>query len=788
MGVNAVMKNCTRAPGTALLAGALLAAVPVTLPAAETGPEEVIVTARKREESLLKVPLSMTALSSQELEARRISGLADLATATPGLYFESFNAGSVATPIIRGLSQQNVGGFDQQVSNNVGSFIDGVYQTNRNGFVMDLLDIERVEVIKGPASALYGRATFSGAINIITRDPDEEPAGNVRVGLGSDEDYLVRGSYGGPIGDSGIRGRIAAGYNSFDGTISNTEEGGDNLQGNRNVGVTGSLLVPFGERYELRLSSFYADQSVEHSGQYLQADLNCGTGPAGFTYYCGEARYKEPVSISPEAYGAKTESSQTVADFTSHFEGFDVLAIAAYSESESTLLFDADYTAGGALHPVCEGLVGPAPCAFSPTATITRFQAAEAFNAGENENDDLSLELRVQSTGDDRLSWLGGVFVFDSSSEVSTSFGVDNSNLAAGEYYASALAFLTSTPDPIGAPALVSQFESDVQTLAVFGSLEYELTDRLRAGMEGRYEREEKDFNSIVNFFAPGAGTTSDDWSEFTPRFTVDYDLTDDMLLYVTAAKGHRAGGFNAVYPASTPSEARYDSETNWTYEAGAKTVLLDQRLALTAAVFYIDWSNMQITGASTDPAFPQSLIRNTGDATSRGFEVDVRFAPTEGITTGIAYAFADPEFDSGVIDRSAAFQCAPDICVLTPAGPDVGGNQLPRTVRHQLTADVGLTRPLNDSWRWTGRLDYAWADDAYRDSINQLYYGERSLVGAYLAVETEELTIALWGKNLFDDQYVTNGAFQPRSFTARAVDYNQSDGRRYGITVSYDF
>jgi iron complex outermembrane receptor protein len=763
---------------------ALLAAVPVSLPASEAGPDEVIVTARKREESLLDVPLAMTALSSDELETRRISSLADLATATPGLYFESFNAGSVATPIIRGLSQQNIGGFDQQVSNNVGSFIDGVYQTNRNGFVMDLLDIERVEVIKGPASALYGRATFSGAINIITKDPDEVPTGNVRFGLGSDEDYLIRGSYGGPIGDSGIRGRIAAGYNSFDGTIRNTEDPGDNLQGHRNVGVSGSLLIPIGDRLDLRLSSFYADQSVEHSGQYLQTELNCGTGVGGFTYYCGKADYREPVSISPEAFGAKTESSQTVADLTIHFDSFDVRTIAAYTESESELLFDADYTAGGALHPVCEG----PGCSFAPAPVITRYQAAQAFNAGANENDDISLEIRIQSTGDSRLSWLGGLFFFDSSSEVSTSFGLDNTGLAPGEFYATALGGMTATDDPIRNAALVSRFESDVQTIAVFGSLEYEITDRLRASVEGRFEREEKDFNNIVNFFAPGPGRTSDDWTEFTPRVTVDYDLTDDTLIYLTAAKGHRAGGFNAVYPASVPSESRYDSETNWTYELGAKMSLLDQRLTLTTAVFHIDWSDMQITGASTDPLFPQSLIRNTGDATSQGFEVDLRFTPNESITTGIAYAFSDPEFDSGVIDRSAAFQCAPDICKLTAEGPDVGGNQLPRTVRHQLTADVGVTRPLNDRWDWTARVDYAWADDAYRDSINQLYYGERSLVGAWLAFESDQLTVAFWGKNLFDDQYVTYGAFQPRTFTARAVDYTQSDGRRYGITVSYDF
>src|SRR5690606_38999356 len=115
---------------------------------------------------------------------------------------------------------------------------------------------------------------------------------------------------------------------------------------------------------------------------------------------------------------------------------------------------------------------------------------------------------------------------------------------------------------------------------------------------------------------------------------------------------GHRSGGFNPSYPVAIPSEAFYDSETNWTYELGAKSEWLDGRLLLTAAVFHIDWEDMQLSGASADPAFPSSIIRNSGGATSNGFEVEARYAPGYGVSMGIGYAFSDPEFDSGVIDR----------------------------------------------------------------------------------------------------------------------------------------
>lgn len=754
--------------------------------------DEIVVTARKVEERLLDVPLSISAIGASQIERRNIESIADVASATPGLYFESFNAGSVGTPVIRGLSQQNLGGFDQQISNNVGRFIDGVYQTNRNASELELLDIERIEVIKGPASALYGRATFGGAINVVTRAPSEKFQAKIRATLGSDEDYGAQLAISGPIADSGARGRLAVGVSRFDGTTRNTETPGDNAGGFDSKALTGRVMIPLGDATTLDLSAFWADQDVDHSAQFMQTTLNCGTTAAGFPYFCGEADYDgRAVSISPEAFGARNEITQGVIKLDSQFDGFDFIATAAWARSESALLFDGDLAAGGAVHPVCRGTVNFGgqvfPCGLVGLPPV-RFQRANAYNGSTNENEDSSIELRLQSTGDGPARWLVGAFGYDSDVTVATTYGTDSSGLAPGEFFATQVGALTGRTDPIGNPVIVADFDSGVRSWALFASFGYKLTDRLGVAVEGRYEEEKKTLRSRVNNFAPSNSRVSDSWSTFTPRATVDFKMTEDMLLYASAAQGARTGGFNASFPASVPDEATYDEESNWTYELGLKSAFLNRQLALNVAAFLIDWKDMQLSGASSSSSFVGSVIGNAGGAESTGFEIETRWISPTGTSFGLAYAYVDPKFDANVVDRSAAFQCAADICTLGPRGPVVGGNRLPRTLEHQLAADIAFSGQLTDAWRWTASADLAWNDDVYRDSINKLFYGQKTLVGAQLRFERDALAVTLWGRNLLDENYIVSGAFQPRSFTARAVDYVVSQGRRVGLSVAYEF
>lgn len=745
--------------------------------------EEIVVTARRRAEEIQSVPLTIQAYSADELESANITRLQDLANATPGLYIETFNAGQASQVTIRGLSVQNTGGFDPQANNNVGRFIDGVYQTSRNNTDVELLELDRIEIVKGPASALYGRSTFGGSINFVTKPPPDEFEARASVTAGTDEEYQGSAMVGGPLAE-GLRGRLSLGLLDFDGTFNNIEDPGENLQGSEQSTANGSLVWDISERFTATLNAFLSDRDEEHSGQYLQTSLNCGTGAFGFTYFCGEPEYRDTVAISPEAFGSKTDAWQTSLRLEYRLEAFTVTGIFAYADNETEALNDADYTAGGALHPVCN----TPGCSFNPVAPVTRLQAANAFNRANFENDDRSVELRIQSNGDGPLTWLGGLYWFDSDSEVALRFGVDNTGLAAGESFLGALAFLTSTPDPVNSPVLFSQFESDVQTFALFGSVGYEITDRLTTTVELRWEREDKDFNNILNFFAPGPGETSEDWDFWTPRFTVDYRATDDILVFGSVARGVHSGGFNPSYAPTFPDEAYYDDEDNWTYEIGTKTGWLGGQLIANASVFFVQWDDLQIAGRSQEPAFPASIIRNTGEADDWGIDLQVVAAPAEWVSFGFGYTYSKAEFDSGVFDRGALFACAPDICTITADGAAVGGNQLPRSPENQFTANATFTGSLPADWSWSLRADFNYLDDVYRESINKIEYGGRNLVNLRLAFDHGPWTIALWGRNIFDDEYVTAGAFQPRTFTTRAIDWTQGEGSRAGATVTYRF
>ncbi|HJP39445.1 MAG TPA: TonB-dependent receptor [Gammaproteobacteria bacterium] len=795
---------------------------PVALGEDEASREEMLITtARKREEDLQKVPVSITTFTAEQIEAANITTTLDLANATPGLYFEAFNSGSASFPVIRGLSQQNIS-FDMAIDNNVGRFIDGIYQTNRNAPDIELLDLERIEVIKGPQNAMFGRSTFAGAINYVTKKPGDELETKVKVGAGTDEDYMVFGSVSGPLIGDTLLGRISGGYREFDGTTENLGNPGDNLGGYEETTINGSLVSQIG-RFSATLDGFYNDRDNEHSSQHLISDFNCGMdGYGGFLYLCGDVPFVDPVDISPDAFGTENESWQGVLTLEYELEWATLSSISSYSDQETLSLQDTDYTSGGQPHPVCDfNISGPACFGFFPPPPVSRIQDANVYNHASNSVEDFSQEFRIQSNSAEGLTWMAGVYYFDSDNNATLGSGVDGSVLAPGEFYTGFAGFL-ATPDPVNAPVPVSDWDSGTETIAVFGQVGFDITDKLRLDVEARYTNEEKSIDSRLNFFAPGTGKADDDFNMFTPRVTLDYQTTENIMLYGNVARGTRAGGFNGSYPLPTcsiptftdqvsceggggtwypgiPGEQTFDDESNWTYEIGVKTTWPQYGLTANLDVYYVDWEDMQIAGASesTNPSFRSTVIRNIGGVDSWGLEFDVQGVAADFLTYGVAYAYSNPEYKSGSVDQGAATTCinflgvpsGTDICNFGPNNEIlVGGNQLGRMAEHQASANATFFGNINSQWRWSVRGDINYSGDVYTRSINQQEYGDRTIVNGRITVETDSLTIALWGRNLFDDEYVIANALQPRTFVARATDHTQSEGRRAGISLEYRF
>ena len=734
--------------------------------------DEMLVTVRKTEENLQDVPLAVTALREATLERASVQALTDVANLTPGLAMQDFNVGALSTPTIRGLAQLNIFGRE----NNVGMFLDGIYLPNRNNLDLELLDLQRVEVIKGPQGALYGRSTFSGAINYVTKEPSDELDLKLSASAGTDEYYGGQVNLSGPLTDT-FSGTVALAHREFDGTIENIASS-DNLGGYKNSSALARLLWEPTDRLSASLMGFYTDKEIDSAGTF-NLDPNCGSSapvppfnPGGApTYWCGTLPFMENVSESPLARGGEADTTLVALEIAYDFGPVTLTSVTGYTDSHWDAITDYDADANGVPYATFDG--GGVPVG---TTNLNNFFFSNS------DDDALSQELRLDGGGD-MFTWLGGVYWSSESSKSSSAFTLDSNPLNPGETIAPGFLNPQLTDTPLIPNSLSNQATADVDIYAIFGRGQWNINDRNRLSIEARFTREDKEINGILSFFGAPSGMQSNDWSYFTPRITYDFDLTGNVMLYGSVAQGTKSGGFNTSFSLMFPNEQFYDEETNITYELGSKGSLADDRLRYDVAVFYIDWDDMQISGASVDPAFVPSVVRNSGKATSQGIEIQLDGVVTDWLTMGGGYAYADPEFDNGVVDLAISSLCGDGSLCST----SVGGQQVGRTVKNQLNLYADLHSRLAGDWNWYARADYIYRDKMPVRSANLQFTGSWSIANARLGVANEHWDIALWAKNLFDDEYVTSQIRQPRlnDFVSPTT-VIQGSLRQIALTVTY--
>ena len=798
--------------------------------------EEIVVTVRKREESLLNVPISITTKTWGEMVEAGIEDIFDIAAFTPNLAFQDFGNGQLGIPTIRGMGQTNV--FDEK---NVGIFVNGIYISDENAFDIDMLDIARVEVARGPQSSLYGRNSFAGAINFVPGLATDEFAGRILGSVGTDEYYELQGVVGGPIGDRfGIR--AAAGYKTFDGTFDNPANPSDNLQGWETWNVSTALNWQITDDLKTQLFAYYLDDQNEQTANYL-LDNNCGDfliappGPPGQppissgepAYFCGDLPFKEDSElgvngsgISPEAFGAQREALIASLDFEWNIDRWTLSWLTGLVDSDNNMSFDSDMSNG---YPFATGdmpfcpfpTAPPFLCAGPQTSTLL----TDEFTTFINETEDWSSEFRVAFDGD-RYRAMLGLFWYDHELSRKAFPGVDENGskemMPAGFDFTNPGANLLAVSDPLAVGDPVNgplQSVGTVQTtedISIFGSFEYDFSDRWSLTVEGRYTEEEKAIEREPGFFG-GASTDKDDWDFFTPRFTLEYSPANDgnsyqWMTYASIAKGVHAGGFNVAFDPTVPSESKFDPDENWTYEVGYKGSFVpygDALMNLSFAAFYTDWTDVQMStltrgGGTTNP------IQNVGDAEVWGLELILNSTLSRYFDLNIGYGYADPELTAGSESRLGLF-CGPDIpgCQIDPATGawqfDVVGQQLGRTHKHQFNASGILHGPLGmnwggGGWEWYARADYSYLSEAPSRLMNVQFIPERSLVNMRAAIRNEAWELALWARNLFDEGYVTGQSQEPRQtnqgdgafFSLRTTAGYQGDGRIVGASAIWSF
>lgn len=661
--------------------------------------EEYVVTVRRVEEKLLETPVSVTALSAQTIEQARIRDMHDVANFTPNMTFEAGEAGRRSTPVIRGVSTIETRAFD----NAVGVFIDGIFVSGRAVQNVNILDVQRVEVVRGPQSALFGRNTFAGAINYVTKKPTNELEGKLEVTAAEDDLYQVMGSLSGPLIKDKLLGRIAAQYDEDGGMWENAGPlgKGDGIGGHEYKSITGHLTFLPSESASITLSGYFADDFLDSRPLNVPPN-NCGQlDPAKWgnlgaddlalpSYYCGAvpALETDTLPLSPGAYASDSEATRLALEITIDFPTVRLVSLTSYTATESFGQQDLDRTQVGEPHygwlPVADyeaagspvPLISVAPPPFTAEQNLNTYLGSQGLD-----NEYVSQEFRLESATDGRLRWLAGLYFFDSNNVDTTRFGVDASAAVAQTGLpTSALQFLLTDPlppPPQGAALAVptpvipniafidgvdavdlTEGIDDVRQYAAFGSVEYDFTDRLTGTVELRYTYEER---AIVNvrddFFdtlPDGPTLFQDDWQFWDPRFTLRYMATDDLMIYGSAAHGTRSGGLNVLL--QDPEAVPYDEETNWTYELGFKSAWLDNRLQVNFAAFYLDWDDVQIRQLRPDNLL--TATTNGKGVTSYGVELELIAVPTDGLTLSLGYGYSNPEFDNGTIASGERFFC----------------------------------------------------------------------------------------------------------------------------------
>lgn len=767
--------------------------------AANSGPV-IIVTARSRAEDIQDVPLAITAFSEEDIERQSLQDLNDVSRFTPGFSFEDFSGG-FAQPVIRGLATTRVTALESNVS----TFFDGVYIPRSWAVDVGTASLQRVEVVKGPQSARYGRNAFAGAINYIPRkaDIDAGLSGMIEGTLGSDERYDGGGFVNASFGDLvAIAGSYQ--YSEFDGSWENAhpfadvEIEGPSTQGNvggwqnEAYSISGQFeptpgfvveagYFVFDVENEARASRYIGDVlfpagtiiggildpgSISATDNGLREITNCGTPRGnGLPLICGELPGPaDSVVVDPRSFA--TQAKTKIFRAGVELEPTDNVTINyVFANVDGDVLIGTS----GEPDPINCGTLVPGLCNFQQTPV------------GGIDYD--THEARVTYDNGNIRAAVGG-FISD---------GVDRNVFTT-------LNILPIT-DPGNVPPLeggtlprfdliLSNERTETEVQSIFGEFYWTSGDgRLTIGAEGRYSETE-----ITGMDLRRSITLQDTFKEFTPRFTVDYDLNPDVMLFATVGRGAKAGGFN---PTSQRIEDRvFDPEYNWTYELGLKSSLAGGRLNFNASVFYTDWTNIQVNAADTDPANPNpntpTITQNLGNAELYGIELSARFQATDNLSFDATFSHTEGEYSEGTVDsrfsRGSNFAyAAPCDNIVCDRSGDISGNEIERAAPTQASGGIQWDSEFGVDNSYYIRADASWQSDFFSESANVGIIPERFLVNASAGVSVDRFNVRVWARNLFDRKYVSNAFVVLLPF---GNTYGEFFGERrtYGVTASVDF
>jgi iron complex outermembrane receptor protein len=730
-----------------LLASSALAAFGATGATAQetdTSPsrvDEIVVTAQKREQRLQDVPLSVSAISGESLAERQIFDVADIALVDPSVtYTQSTN------PLNSSLRIRGIGTdvFSSAVEPSVSIVVDGVVLARQGQAFADLIDIERVEVLRGPQSTLFGKNASAGVISITTQAPSDTFEATAEVLIAELDEYQARGTISGPISDK-VGGRLTGWYRDVGGHIDNVFDGRD-LNGQESWGLRGKLLIEATPNLDIQLLADYRDAEAQCCAwQFREVNtpaLAAALAPVEPSDDNLQTNIGSDLLNKSEEWGTSAEINWDIGEHT-------LTSITSYREWDFENTGDLDGTpSAGGLPVFLGGILG-----FNTNDGFTNLRQT-------------SQEVRLTSPDGGDLSYVLGGFAWNLDIDRRFERRICLANFT-NEACPALLSDLNPALPPIpGAQSGFFDGTVDNTNLGLFGQADWRATDALTftAGARLIYDETEFTFARPNQPLFPGDsvngnipeeerfGEGSVDDTAMTWRFSAQYEISSDIMIYGGYTRGYKGPTVDVAYE---PDDLKVDPETSDSFELGLKSTLADGRVTLNVALFDVTYEDFQ--AQTFDPNATEFRLTNAGEVSTRGVEADLAAQLTDAFRIDLSAAYIDAEIEEFAAAECYIGQTAAEGCV--DGFQDLAGGQLTNAPEWRLSAnaryDLVLPSAPFDLFATGG---YVWQDDVQFSllqnpgTVQEAYGMLNASVGA--SSKDDRYVLQVFVRNVLDQDF----------------------------------
>ncbi len=742
--------------------------------------EEVIVTATKRASNLQDVPIAVTALSGKDLVNALIGSSEDLIQLVPSLNLNKGGNPRQTSFSIRGIGTVS---FSSGIEPSVSTMLDGVVMGQTGMAFAQLVDMQRIEVLRGPQGTLFGKNASAGVVHFITRDPTEEFEAEVRGYATENEEYRSSFTVSDGLTDN-LAGRLTGYYNQDEGWIENVYDG-NTVNDSDDWGVRGKLLWNPTETLQ-----------IKWSGDYSQRSSNC----CNVAFHSLDPYPAQPpnnqekvdeilAQLAPVVPGDKNKKVNLNGDLTTDTDAsgqslevnwdigsHTITSISAYRDWSQNARGDTDQL------PV---------------------DALGFIQGGKSEQDQFSQELRLTSPADQFISYVAGLYYFDQTVDRKFDRSFDPSGTDRTE--------------------AIADFSVDSLNYAAFGEAVTHFSERWRLVTGLRWTHDDLEFN----FERTGATLGSkpapyferdNNESEWTGKVALEWNVTDDAMTYASYSQGYKGPAFNVAFGSSPANTDPVDPETSEAFELGLKSSWFENRLIFNVAIFHTAFDDFQASASEFTPNLDENgnpidedgdgfddgvfsfVLSNVGKVETQGVEIDFTALPMENLTLSGGMAYVDAkikEFEGAGCTFGQSFRGVgykgQTTCGGTTATQDLSGGVLPATPEWKFTLAASYLIPLtsmpfdlevNGNYRYQDKVQFVIEQDAY---TTQDSYGILDL--SLVALDhSDHYTVTLFTKNVFDQWYLTSvksfvTIFTPNGYGHQVPRYAE---RTFGVEARY--